>query len=88
MKKPPIYFKRCIKQNFYVFALSFKIRFNQASLRALIKLYMTIIFIPSRSKLSIAESLVTLSFPFHKKVQIVWFTCLIMCNGVGSNEDM
>ena len=67
MKKPLKNFKRRIKQNFHVLSLSFKIRFNQASLRALIKLSMTTNFIPSPSKLSIAESPVTLSFPFHKK---------------------
>ena len=32
-----------------------------------------------------AESLVTLSFPFHKKVKIMCFTCFIIFNGDGSH---
>ena len=34
-----------------------------------------------------AESLVVLSFPLHKKLKIIWFTGFIMFDGVGSNED-
>ena len=47
----------------------------------------SIIFIPPSSRVLMAESLVILSFPFHKKLKIIWFTCFIMFDGVVSNED-
>ena len=44
-------------------------------------------FIPPSSIVFMAESLVILSFPFHKKLKIIWLICFIMFDGVGSYED-
>ena len=76
-----------IKLQCTVIITKYPFKSNQANLKALIIFSISLIFIPPSSRVFKAENPCRLSFPFHKKVQIMWFSCFIMFNGVGRNED-
>ena len=68
--------------------LHWKILFSQASRKDLIILSKSIIFKPPISYSLIVESLVTLSVPFHKNLNIIWFNSLTISLGTGRSEEM